>query len=379
MAPKQFLDAHERPPEAIREAFKLYSKMKPSALDLDPDIMDFHRGISDDQQAKLLQTNSITKEQLMALCSQFGSLIGPPTSLSGFNNDSHILINEVRNIPGLHILPALLPPSTQRDLLSRLLHRDLSNERHMTNLHKHYELPYALTPPENLQCGTVMSAGQLERLSFFTYARTSPVLFRPKDPDVHKSLPIAQVLQKKLRWLTLGGQYDWTNKMYPREAPPPFPRDIADLLHGIFPEMEPQAAIVNLYSPGDTLSIHRDVSEDCDRGLISVSLGCDGLFVIGLEDSQPGGENEPERYVPRTRLLVIRLRSGDAIYMSGEARYAWHGVPKVIANTCPTWLEAWPAAQPSTSMQESDPDTYNEWRGWIANKRINLNVRQMHD
>ncbi len=251
----------------------------------------------------------------------------------------------------------------------------------MTNLHAHYELPYPPASSERHQGKTAVPVNESERLSFFSYSPNSPVLFQPRKPDVHKPLTVSQVLQKKLRWLTLGGQYDWTNKTYPSEVPPPFPPDIKDLLHGIFPDMEAQAAIVNLYSPGDTLSIHRDVSEDCDKGLISISLGCDGIFVIGLEDCQVGGEAQSERYLQHMKVMVIRLRSGDVLYMSGDARYAWHGVPKIVANTCPIWLQDWPAAQRTSVMHESDPDPemYDDWRGWIANKRINLNVRQMHD
>jgi alkylated DNA repair dioxygenase AlkB len=157
--------------------------------------------------------------------------------------------------------------------------------------------------------------------------------------------------------MTLGGQYDWTAKRYPSESPPPFPADIKRLLKGIFPDMDAQAAIVNLYSPGDTLCIHRDVSESCDQGLVSISIGCDAIFMVGNQDG--------------TETATIRLRSGDALYMTGSSRYAWHGVPKIIPNTCPDWLAEWPA------VQNHDNALYNGWRGWMSNKRINLNVRQM--
>lgn len=172
-----------------------------------------------------------------------------------------------------------------------------------------------------------------------------------------------RVLTKKLRWITLGGQYDWTNKVYPEESPPVFPEDIASLLRGSFNDMEPQAAIVNLYSPGDTLSLHRDVSEEVNRGLVSISLGCDGLFIIGLRDSDDPSDPHASRY------HTLRLHSGDAIYMSGHSRYAWHGVPKIIRNTSPKLLDNWPG------------DQYPHWRDYrfMANKRVNLNVRQMRD
>lgn len=115
--------------------------------------------------------------------------------------------------------------------------------------------------------------------------------------------------------------------------------------------MKSEAAIVNLYSPGDTLSLHRDVSEECAAPLVSISLGCDAVFVCGLD-----GENE---------LAVMRLRSGDAVLMSDESRYAWHGVPKIVEGTCPVWMEDWPGEE------------FEEWTGWMKGKRVNLNVRQM--
>ena len=113
--------------------------------------------------------------------------------------------------------------------------------------------------------------------------------------------------------------------------------------------------LVNLYSPGDTLSLHRDVSEEVNRGLVSISLGCDAIFIIGTSK----GDDSESQY------QVLRLKSGDAVYMSGESRYAWHGVPKIVPNTCPKMLEDWPGS------------SFAAWEGYMKNKRINLNVRQM--
>jgi len=175
-----------------------------------------------------------------------------------------------------------------------------------------------------------------------------------------------QALDKKLRWMTLGGQYDWTNKVYPSSAPPPFPSDIKNLIESLFP-MKAEAAIVNLYSPGDTLSVHRDVSEECDRPLVSISLGCEGIFVIALDEVDEHGFEKME---------AIRLRSGDAVLMSGKSRYAWHGVPKVLEGTCPFELESWPCIGPHSQPRASD-ERFEAWRYWLKGKRINLNIRQM--
>ena len=81
------------------------------------------------------------------------------------------------------------------------------------------------------------------------------------------------------------------------------------------------------------------------------------IFIVGNDDG--------------TQLATLRLRSGDAIVMSAASRYAWHAVPKIVPDTCPTWLRDWPDI-PNGSQ-------YSDWQGWMANKRINLNVRQMQD
>lgn len=247
---------------------------------------------------------------------------------------------------GLHFIPSLLPPKVQSTLLSRLLHRDLSNPTHLTNIHTHYTLSY---PPS--------SPSKPSTSSFFSLSPSSPTpIAKPLSPTLHKPLTPSPLLTKKLRWTTLGGQYDWTAKRYPSSPPPRFPPDIKALLEALFPSTRAEAAIVNLYSPGDTLSVHRDVAESSPHGLVSVSLGCDAVFVIGH------GERE----------LVLRLRSGSAVYMAGDARFAWHGVPQIVGGTCPEYLAEWPA--------EHDGDgEYEEWRGWMRGKRVNLNVRQMWD
>lgn len=241
---------------------------------------------------------------------------------------------------GLKIFPSLLTPRVQVALLDKLLHRDLSNPAHKTNLHLHHHVRYRT------------SNNETKSSSFF--AENHSTTIDAKDPAIHKPITFDQLLKSKLRWITLGGQYDWTNKIYPDEVPPVFPPDIAAMLKHLLPSVDAQAAIVNFYSPGDTLSIHRDVSEKCDRDLISISIGCDGIFLVGNDEGI---------------VAAIRLRSGDAILMSGISRYAWHGVPKILAGTCPEWLRAWPDIPPQGS--------YESWRGWMDNKRINLNVRQM--
>ncbi|KAB8206737.1 hypothetical protein BDV34DRAFT_212121 [Aspergillus parasiticus] len=319
MAHIKELNAHERPPEAVRHRYKEIQKATLSDIDSDHKIIDLQ---------------ALNPDKL-------------PSDIS-----------LAQWMPGLQMIPSLVPPVVQVELLSRLLHRDLSNKEHQTNLHLHYNITY---PGETEGDTSTSSAGNGPEgngvLSFFEDDPARVVY--PKDPGVHKPLTVQQILNKKLRWATLGGQYNWTTKEYPTECPPAFPEDVASVLRAAFPQTEAQAAILNVYSPGDTLSPHRDVSEECDVGLISVSFGCDGLFLISHDDGK-GCE-------------IVRLRSGDAVYMDGTSRFAWHAVPKIVPGTCPEWLADWPLCP----VDDADTSKYRRWKGWMSGKRVNLNVRQM--
>ncbi|KAL6710133.1 hypothetical protein ACN47E_009924 [Coniothyrium glycines] len=334
------LDPHERPPDSIRNIYKKYQKLKSKALDEDENIVDFEHETQALNGSKVRIVKHLESTHLQACFQKFA---GEP--FQDFGPRKNMAVYEHADMPGLHMIPSLLPPSLQQLLLSRLLHRDLSNPSHLTNIHTHYAVTY---PPSHR--------------SFFSIPPSSqdPVA-TPLDPTVHKPLTISQLLSRKLRWTTLGGQYDWTEKKYPDAAPPAFPKDVRDLLEGIFTDTAAEAAIVNLYSPGDTLSVHRDVAETSATGLVSVSLGCDAIFVIGSS-----GDGHADR------VLTLRLRSGSAVYMSGASRFAWHGVPQIVPGTCPDYLVDWPGSADG----EGD---YQDWKGWMANKRVNLNVRQMQD
>lgn len=103
----------------------------------------------------------------------------------------------------------------QRELLDRLLHRDLADPRHRTNVGVHYHIPYEeacgragqLLLPDQAAGEANDDTAASKAASFFTCPASSAVVFRPLDPSLHKELSISQFLKRKLRWLTLGGQY----------------------------------------------------------------------------------------------------------------------------------------------------------------------------
>jgi alkylated DNA repair protein alkB family protein 1 len=89
---------------------------------------------------------------------------------------------------------------------------------------------------------------------------------------------------------------------------------------------EPQSAIVNYYNPKSTMGGHVDDAEvDLSLPLVSLSLGLSAVFLFG------GGTRQD---VP----TPIWLRSGDAIVVTGPARLCYHGVPRILADSCPEAL-----------------------------------------
>lgn len=362
------LDPHEKPPAVLREVFKRYQKVSYDALHSDPDVLDFQRGLSSSQQADFHHFAWHGENDIASLFQTFRGADALRSSLDDVITDAQLHAYSSIEIPGTHVVcanisrlyltvrglvvvPACIPVEFQEILLSRLLHRDLAIPEHRTNIHFHHDITY---PAVNK--------------SFFSYEPGDCEVIQPKDPRTHKPMAVQQFLNKKLRWITLGGQYNWTEKKYPVAMPPHFPADLSSLLNGLFPQTTPQAAIINLYSPGDVLSLHRDVSEECDKGLISLSVGCDGLFVLGLEDKLTSG---------LFKHVVLRLHSGDAVYMADRARFAWHGVPRIIPGTCPEEIHDWPATRSSDDGCSSERQQYQTWTGWMKTKRININVRQI--
>jgi len=355
--------------------------MDENALLSDSEIVDFQRGLSDTQKARIIPVATVSSEKLLAAQRAFASH-SQDSSAEEIDSDSlpnPCIVYEHKDFKGqsmrpvspshmlfltpdagLRLLPSFLPPECQVMLLNRILHRDLSNPVHKTNLHIDYTIPFPPSFPGTSQPASFFTCPQQHKLQ----------IFEPLNPHSnHKPLKMSQFLQKKLRWLTLGDQYNWNTRSYPSESPAPFPADIAALVTSLFEDsFTPESGVVLLYSPKDYMPVHRDVSEECERGLASFSLGCDGLFIIA-RDKFPG---EDERNEDREQeMIVIRVRSGDVVQMGGETRFAWHAMPKVLAGTCPLWLHDWPAVKGAENKE------YEKWKGYMKGKRLNISCRQV--
>jgi alkylated DNA repair protein (DNA oxidative demethylase) len=83
----------------------------------------------------------------------------------------------------------------------------------------------------------------------------------------------------------------------------------------------PQACLVNVYGAEARMGMHQDRDEaELAAPVVSLSLGDTGMFRIGGLK-----RGEPSR--------ALRLASGDAVVLGGEARLAFHGVDRIVAGT----------------------------------------------
>nr|WP_297456979.1 DNA oxidative demethylase AlkB [uncultured Halomonas sp.] len=81
-----------------------------------------------------------------------------------------------------------------------------------------------------------------------------------------------------------------------------------------FEDFEPDACLINRYTPGTKLSLHQDKDErDFTAPIVSVSLGIPATFLFGglRRNDKP---------------LRVPLRHGDVVVWGGEARLRYHGV-----------------------------------------------------
>ncbi|CAN1313509.1 Alpha-ketoglutarate-dependent dioxygenase alkB [Linum perenne] len=180
--------------------------------------------------------------------------------------------------------------------------------------------------------------------------------------DACKSVS-ATVLLRKLRWSTLGLQFDWSKRNYNVSLPhKKIPEELCELARKLAApamlkgdEFRPEAAIVNYFGLGDTLGGHLDdMEEDWSKPIVSMSLGCKAIFLLGGKS-----RDDPP--------LAMFLRSGDVVLMAGEARECFHGVPRIFIDE-----ENAEIASLETHLAEE-----THLLDYIRSSRININIRQV--
>lgn len=181
--------------------------------------------------------------------------------------------------------------------------------------------------------------------------------------ETFNSSSLEEKFIRKIRWITLGYQYNWTTKEYnfdDKDLNSTFPKDLGEWSRsaaeqlGFGPDYKSEAGIVNFYQPEDTLTGHVDRSEmNMTAPLISLSIGLSAIFLIGGLSR----EESPVR--------AVIVRSGDLSILSGPSRLLFHGVPKIL---------------PEQSINYPDTKDNSDLEHCIKlmkNCRININVRQV--
>ncbi len=178
----------------------------------------------------------------------------------------------------------------------------------------------------HIQPGAILSpayldrAGQERLLAAVRAVLSAAPLYVPRMPKTGKAMSVAMSNCGPLGWVTDEGGYRY-QATHPHTGVlwPAIPelllaawRDLAGYPH------PPQACLINYYAAEARMGLHQDRDEeDLAAPVVSLSLGDTCLFRIG-----------GTRRNDATRSL--RLASGDAIVLGGEARLAFHGVDRIM-------------------------------------------------
>ena len=155
-------------------------------------------------------------------------------------------------------------------------------------------------------------------------AKNSP-FFRPVMPKTGRPFSVEMTSAGPLGWVSdKTGGYRYQNTHPVTKTPwPVIPKmllSIWDDLTGY--EKPPECCLINLYRGEKTrMGLHRDEDEqDLSAPVVSISLGDTAVFRMGgLRRNDPTSS--------------IKLNSGDIVTFGGDARLAYHGIDRVIANS----------------------------------------------
>ena len=148
-------------------------------------------------------------------------------------------------------------------------------------------------------------------------------LYTPRMPKSGQPMSVKMTNCGPLGWVTDERGYRY-QPVHP-ETGAPWP-PIPEILLGAWREFAgyphaPQACLINFYGSASRMGQHQDRDEDdLAAPVVSLSLGDSCLFRIGGRTRA-----DPTR--------SIRLASGDALVLGGDARLAFHGVDRILPGT----------------------------------------------
>ena len=151
----------------------------------------------------------------------------------------------------------------------------------------------------------------------------SAPVYTPRMPKSGKPLSVRMSNCGPLGWVTDEAGYRY-QPLHPETGRPwpPMPAIVTDVWTALasYPH-PPESCLINYYGPAAKMGLHQDREEHAfDAPVVSLSLGDTCLFRIGgTRRGDPTG--------------TLRLASGDALVLGGEARLAFHGVDRIMPGT----------------------------------------------
>ena len=147
--------------------------------------------------------------------------------------------------------------------------------------------------------------------------------YTPRMPKSGKPLSVRMSNCGPLGWVTDEAGYRY-QPLHPETGRPwpPMPAIVTDAWRALASYPHPaESCLINYYGLAAKMGLHQDRDEHAfDAPVVSLSLGDTCLFRIG--GTRRG---DPTR--------TLRLASGDALVLGGEARLAFHGVDRIIPGT----------------------------------------------
>ncbi|KAK5728139.1 hypothetical protein LTR17_012147 [Elasticomyces elasticus] len=139
MAERADLDAHSKAPDSVKIWYKRWQRMEVATLATRFDVIDCSGSPEGVGFPGHMVQEVLGEEKLEGAGEVFKTFMDGEV-IDGEQKPPRCF--EVKALPGLLIYPSILPEPVQLRLLDKLLHRDLSNPQHQTNVHLHYNVPY---------------------------------------------------------------------------------------------------------------------------------------------------------------------------------------------------------------------------------------------
>lgn len=149
-------------------------------------------------------------------------------------------------------------------------------------------------------------------------------LYVPCMPRTGRPMSVRMTNCGSLGWVTdreNGYRYQDTHPLTGKPWPE-MPQSLITLWETCSGTLElPEACLINYYDPKAKMGLHQDRDEEnFDAPVLSVSLGDMCLFRYGGTQRK-----DPTR--------SLKVRSGDLLILSGDARLAFHGVDRIYPGT----------------------------------------------